>query len=236
MTSKRIIPLVLVAVGCASAPVAKISFEEAFGRRQPPVAAMKPGSDSRTSPALHAALFSFSNQLDGARVGATRGQPMSPLPAQAWLSMLGEVEQFLVRPIERTSSFDVARARLILQTQFSADAQLYGDFPAAVADRAQRSIGLLSARLAALSPAAPRANVRHFLWPIQPVVITSPFGHRFHPITGDYRFHSGLDLFAEPSQPVRAVFDGTVVFSAWNGAHGSSCPRGSGHSGTGSTG
>jgi murein DD-endopeptidase MepM/ murein hydrolase activator NlpD len=41
-----------------------------------------------------------------------------------------------------------------------------------------------------------------------------------HPIAGDTRFHAGIDLEAPLEQPVRAAEVGTVVFSAWNGAHG----------------
>jgi murein DD-endopeptidase MepM/ murein hydrolase activator NlpD len=220
MPAKRIIPLVLVTIGCAGAPVAKIPFEEAFGRPPSRVPLARASSDPRTSPELHAALFAFSDRVEAARVGVPRGQKMPPVPTQAWLTVLGELDQFLSRAPQKTSPFDLVRARLVLQTQLVSDAQLYGDFPAAVADGAQRSIGLLSSRLALVSPPRPRADLRRFVWPLEPIVITSPFGHRFHPITGSYRFHSGLDLLADPAQPVRAAFDGVVVFSAWNGSHG----------------
>lgn len=219
MPLKRIIPLVLVA-GCASAPVAKIPFEEAFGRNPSPVPATKIPPDARTSPELHAALFAFSDRVEAARVGVIRGQKMGPVPSEAWLSMLAQLDQFLARGVDRTSPFDVVRARLILQTQLATDAQLYGDFPPAVADGAQRSLVLLTARLSAVTPVQRFVDPKRFAWPIDPVVITSPFGHRVHPINGSYRFHSGLDLLADPAQPVRAAFDGLVVFSAWNGSHG----------------
>lgn len=41
--------------------------------------------------------------------------------------------------------------------------------------------------------------------------VTSPFGWRIHPITGTYRFHSGVDLGYEYGTPVPALFDGEVV-------------------------
>jgi murein DD-endopeptidase MepM/ murein hydrolase activator NlpD len=213
MPLKRIIPLVLITAGCASAPVAKIPFEEAFGRK--PLSA-----DSRHSPELQTALLAFTERVEGARVGVVRGQRMGPIPAEAWLGVLAQVDRLLARTPDTTSSFDLVHARLVLQTQLTTDAQLYGDFPPAVAEGAQRSLVQLSARLAALSAAQRLADVRRFVWPLQPVVVTSPFGHRVHPISGSYRFHSGLDLLADPAQPVRAADDGMVVFSAWNGAHG----------------
>lgn len=41
--------------------------------------------------------------------------------------------------------------------------------------------------------------------------ITSPFGWRIHPISGTWRFHSGVDLGYNEGTPVPAMFDGTVV-------------------------
>jgi len=214
-------PLLVMLVGCASVPPARIPFEEAFGR-PPSLAAMsrKAPTDPRTSAQLHSALFTFSDRVEAARLHATRGQKMPKDNADAWLAVLGELDLFLVRTPAQTSPFDVARARLVLQSQLETDAQLYGDFPASVAEGAQRSLSLLSARLTLVTPVQRFVDLKRFAWPVQPVVITSPFGHRVHPISGQYRFHSGLDLLADPAQPVRAAFDGMVVFSAWNGSFG----------------
>ena len=41
--------------------------------------------------------------------------------------------------------------------------------------------------------------------------ITSPFGWRVHPITGTWKFHSGLDLGYDYGSAVPALFNGTVV-------------------------
>ena len=41
--------------------------------------------------------------------------------------------------------------------------------------------------------------------------VTSPFGWRIHPITGTWKFHSGLDLGYEYGTPIPAMFDGIVV-------------------------
>lgn len=57
------------------------------------------------------------------------------------------------------------------------------------------------------------------LWPLDyPLNVrgTSPYGYRFHPITGTYKFHSGLDLAGPDSgliafNPIYAAMEGDVI-------------------------
>ena len=55
-----------------------------------------------------------------------------------------------------------------------------------------------------------------------PVVgrISSPYGYREHPQTGQEAFHSGMDIAAEPGLPVKATADGIVSFAGWSGGSG----------------
>ena len=46
-----------------------------------------------------------------------------------------------------------------------------------------------------------------------PLPVTSDFGWRLHPVTGDYRFHSGVDLGYEEGTTVPALFDGISVIA-----------------------
>lgn len=50
--------------------------------------------------------------------------------------------------------------------------------------------------------------------------LTSRFGYRVHPVTGQYLFHSGIDIGADEGTPVVAVMDGVVIFAGWNGGYG----------------
>lgn len=50
--------------------------------------------------------------------------------------------------------------------------------------------------------------------------LTSKFGWRIHPITGQRRFHNGIDIGAPEGEPVRAAADGIVVFAGWLGGYG----------------
>ena len=50
--------------------------------------------------------------------------------------------------------------------------------------------------------------------------ISSPFGLRRHPITGETQFHAGVDIAAATGAPIRSVGDGTVVFSGAQRGYG----------------
>ena len=56
------------------------------------------------------------------------------------------------------------------------------------------------------------------------VYVSSPYGMRTHPITGEYKMHSGID-FSAPNgtvnlKPILAVKDGTVIFAGTRGGYG----------------
>lgn len=57
------------------------------------------------------------------------------------------------------------------------------------------------------------------IWPVSGT-ITSEFGWRVHPITGDSRFHSGLDIAADYGTPIRAAASGTVIHAGWISGYG----------------
>jgi murein DD-endopeptidase MepM/ murein hydrolase activator NlpD len=50
--------------------------------------------------------------------------------------------------------------------------------------------------------------------------ITSAFGSRKHPRTGERQFHTGVDIAANLGKPVRATADGIVSFADWSGGSG----------------
>ena len=52
------------------------------------------------------------------------------------------------------------------------------------------------------------ANVRAVDLPV-----TSPFGWRIHPISGEWKFHAGVDLGYEYGSYIGALFDGQVVIA-----------------------
>ncbi|WP_051688285.1 peptidoglycan DD-metalloendopeptidase family protein [Desulfofalx alkaliphila] len=56
--------------------------------------------------------------------------------------------------------------------------------------------------------------------PVEYFRITSPFGWRTHPVLGDQRFHSGIDLGAPSGTPIYSAFDGVVIWAGNKGGYG----------------
>ncbi|HEY0881740.1 MAG TPA: M23 family metallopeptidase, partial [Archangium sp.] len=109
---------------------------------------------------------------------------------------------------------------LQLEAELQVDARQFGDIPAEVAGRTPQVLAALSQRIAARTPKVRHVDPRGFRWPVSPLVVSSPYGTRVHPIAGELRFHAGIDLEAPLETPVFAAEAGTVVFSDWNGGHG----------------
>lgn len=67
----------------------------------------------------------------------------------------------------------------------------------------------------------PNIGQSKFIFPLTiPAAITSLFGWRVHPISGDYRFHAGTDLGAPAGTPVIAAVSGQVVTADFVGGYG----------------
>ena len=50
--------------------------------------------------------------------------------------------------------------------------------------------------------------------------ITSPYGYRKHPVTGEQSFHGGVDIAAKTGDPVYAAATGKVVCASYQGTYG----------------
>ncbi|MDA3900454.1 MAG: M23 family metallopeptidase [Spirochaetes bacterium] len=58
-----------------------------------------------------------------------------------------------------------------------------------------------------------------FNWPLHGA-ITSSFGMRRHPITGNRQFHNGIDIRAGINTTVRAAEAGQVIYNGWKDGYG----------------
>ena len=50
--------------------------------------------------------------------------------------------------------------------------------------------------------------------------VSSPFGERVHPVTGQHKHHDGVDLAAAEGMPIRAAEEGVVSFAGQQGGYG----------------
>ncbi|MEE3718928.1 M23 family metallopeptidase [Tumidithrix elongata RA019] len=65
-----------------------------------------------------------------------------------------------------------------------------------------------------------------------PVPVTSVYGWRTNPVTGEWTFHSGIDLGAPMGTPVLAATSGRIEFAGWAGGYGNMVEIIQGSSGT----
>jgi murein DD-endopeptidase MepM/ murein hydrolase activator NlpD len=94
-----------------------------------------------------------------------------------------------------------------LADEMKADLTYFGDVPLWLAQAMSKS-------LTAKSNGA-------FIVPLEKETrITSAFGDREHPLTGEFRFHRGVDLEANFEEPVLASASGKVTASEWQEGYG----------------
>ncbi|MDX2015056.1 MAG: M23 family metallopeptidase [Myxococcaceae bacterium] len=207
--------LVLLSLSaCATAPVERVPVDSIWGT---------PPRPSGTSPVATEVLLErlqmFVATAERRRSEVAPGAPMPESLAAEWLEVLDDVDR-LTRA--EATTLDLVRARLWLGTALEADGARFGDVPLTVASGAQKTLATVTRRLVErtrgrrLAPANPKT----FQWPVTPVMVTSPWGQRTHPIHGDERLHAGVDLEATHAQPVVAAGPGIVAFVGWNQGHG----------------
>lgn len=217
----------MVTAACATSPE-KMRFEDAFA---PSPASTSPapapegearGPEAVGSVELQSALVAFAARARKHRASSVEGSPMPAEQVKNWLQLQSAIEMFLERAARRTSSYDVIRARVTVEAELELDGRRYGDIPGDLAEDVTYQVGRLALRMAELR----RLQVRtrqvqpDLIWPVEPVIVTSLFGRRFHPVLKFYRQHSGVDLAADLGQAVNAVARGTVLRADWTNGGG----------------
>ncbi len=230
----RLLPLALLAA-CATAPAPEPVAPFSPYRLAAPVPQRAPGRDSAPEAsraaetladppagrALNAALFRFAIDQRNARAMTPERSAAPAEVLQGWAGLLAAVDAFLAFPPERTAPLDVVRARVALDAELDFDSTWYsgvtGDLAAAVHAR----VLALESRISAVRRrAGPQGEPSLLLWPIEPVIVTSLFGDRTDPFSGEGQTHLGVDLKAEKGQVVTAAAAGVVTWAGRKGGHG----------------
>lgn len=58
------------------------------------------------------------------------------------------------------------------------------------------------------------------IWPVEGGNVTSVYGWRRFPFTGEWQMHGGVDIGVSSGTPIHATNRGLVIFSDWSSGHG----------------
>jgi murein DD-endopeptidase MepM/ murein hydrolase activator NlpD len=209
--------LSLLLVGCASTRSAQLSVEVASVA---PVTAAFVAPPAQRPLSLRAVLKRFAVTGDKERKARLQGSLIPGSQWDNWRTAMSAVDAAVER--RNLSSKDLTWARITLEQELESDGRLYGNFPEELTGHVRRRIASLVVQLTERKlhekKFAPR--MPDFGWPVSPVMITSVFGRRFHPIDRVYRPHQGIDLHAVMEQTISAAADGKVIAAGYNGHHG----------------
>lgn len=104
-----------------------------------------------------------------------------------------------------------------------AQAELEAQKAAAEAAAAAAAAAQSSSNSSSSSPSSSGGSVTgtgSFIWPCGCTLVTSSYGYRWHPISGEYAFHSGVDIGASYGSSVYAADSGTVTISGYSSGYG----------------
>lgn len=246
------------ALGCAQAPVARMSLEEAGMARAPRPAAPSPAaapaepglppaargplgdadlpppvavaapeavpSEQPEGPPIDPVLIRFASEARGRRLRNRPGQGHPAEAADAWRALLGDLDVYLTRPLPQTPLLELVRSQVTLEAEWDYDQRRYGPPPAALAGEISARARRLALRIQAsralghtMFVARPPGKLR---WPIENAGLSSAFGQRIHPFTGELHWHAGIDLATEKGRVVASAGKGYVIRAGWVGGYG----------------
>ena len=119
-------------------------------------------------------------------------------------------EQANLAALEKDTREKVAQASALLDTMTAA---------AAASSSSLAGVNAVGAGVADPTEAVPDPSPS-LKSPLDSYVVTSAYGMRVHPITGEYSFHDGLDMGASCGTAVLAPANGFVIDYYWAGGYG----------------
>jgi murein DD-endopeptidase MepM/ murein hydrolase activator NlpD len=229
--------LTAACAGCAHVPAAeKVTFKDAglmepvdpIEPVAPPVAVPAPRSIATEAPAVppvdgDLVRFAADARVRRLQFPARKGFPE---PSRvAWTELVAKLDPYLAQALPQTPLLELVRARVTLDAEWDYDKRRFGAPPPELAALVETRAARLGTRIAAARALGQKMfllkrNPGRLAWPIDRAGISSPFGIRVDPITGDRRMHTGLDLAAEKGRVVWAAAKGYVVRAAWTAGYG----------------
>ena len=176
------------------------------------------GTDARR---IDGALLAFSTRERLLRIARSESNNMFPDEAgRAWTGVFKEVDAFLAAAPARTPSLELTRVFVTLDAELEMDQRTWADIPAAVAEGSRERQKLVRQRLAQVKTRTLLPAPTTLSWPIAPPLVSSLFGDRVDPFTGDWGLHRGVDIAAQKGQLVTAAAPGFVAVAQWVAGHG----------------
>jgi murein DD-endopeptidase MepM/ murein hydrolase activator NlpD len=226
MSFRPLSPLLALLCACATssgvAPLTPVSAARLGEEAVPELTAAPPpppivplAHEAVSGETLRQHLVRFVSDAQAARAAALPGDAMSSAQLARWEWVQTDVERFLV---QEASADDLSAVRALLQAVLDLDMRAYQEVPEPLLQGLELRLAALQARFLLASPGTVRPG--GYRWPLSSVRVTSRFGKRFHPIQRRWRLHSGVDLAADPNEPVLSAGAGMVVRAGWTSGYG----------------
>jgi len=229
-----------LASGCFGKPVLVSNVPDSAFRKQPP--------DEEPEPTVKVVPLRRQQRGPDApapavappRLADRPPAPVPPLPSVAlphgsgdaeWSAYLKRIEQYLAAPAPGDLGY-LFRLRASLDAErwmvYSRKARALSP---GVEDRLNETMVRIDERIASSrARARPGESLNlamggppltgPFVWPLERLHITSPYGYRRDPFLGQMRFHDGIDLSAPPGTVIHAAADGEVIHAGPRGLFG----------------
>jgi murein DD-endopeptidase MepM/ murein hydrolase activator NlpD len=201
--------------------------EDSNGEVPPPLAPSRQSSspapafvDGPEARRIDSALLAFSTRERLLRFSQNENKLFPAEAERAWTTIFKEVDAFLTAEPSRTPALELTRAFVTLDAELEMDRRTWSAIPAAVKDGSEERRGLVRDRLAQVKTRPLNRQPTDLTWPISPPLVTSLFGDRVDPFTGNWAVHRGVDIAAQKGQLVTAAAPGVVSVAQWLAGHG----------------
>jgi murein DD-endopeptidase MepM/ murein hydrolase activator NlpD len=223
------------AIACAHAPPPRMTFDEAGlfpaaepdGPPRPPVKIAAPRSvaaEPVEGPPVDGTLLRFTAEARARRARHRAGAGFPDDAIAGWQALARDLDPYLALALPQTPLLELVRARITVETEWTLDVRRYGASPPALSSEIAARVDRLAVRISAARAlgqglfAARRPG--RLLWPVENAGLSSVFGVRTDPFTGERRMHLGIDLAAELGRLVSSAARGWVVRAGWTQGYG----------------